>query len=101
MLNNLYAIYDTKGKMYNFPFPYHNDQMAIRAAIDLRNDPNTTPGRHPEDFTLFNLGTYDDGNAQFEILKSPRAVCRFIELPEKPIIDLLDDEPTNVHEAKY
>lgn len=92
----MYAIYDTKAKVYNQPFHFHNDQMAIRACIDLRNDKNTEPGRHPEDFTLHHLGEYEDTTATIKSEKNARCVCRFIELPDKDQIlqDHLDDELT-------
>lgn len=58
-----YSVYDNKALVYGTPFFAVNDGSAIRSFYDLSNDPNTTVGRHPSDFSLFCVGAYDDQNA--------------------------------------
>ena len=40
---------------------------AFRVMADLTSDPNTNVSKNPADFTLFELGTYDDSNARFDL----------------------------------
>lgn len=57
---SLYSIHDSKVGVYNAPFVQANDNAAIRAFTDEVNNPDSLLNRHPEDFTLFCLGSYDD-----------------------------------------
>lgn len=60
MKMNVYSIYDRKALSYGMPFFQATDGAAARSLSDLANDVNTMIGRHPTDFVLFNIGTYDD-----------------------------------------
>lgn len=80
MITILYSIYDSKAGIYNKPFYLLNNAVAMRTAIDLLSDPNTDVGRHPEDFTLFKIGTYDDNTGQVAQLSTLEPVIRFHEL---------------------
>lgn len=40
-----------------------------------RVDANNMLNRHPEDFELYHLGTYDDSSATFELLPKPRQIA--------------------------
>lgn len=55
-----YCIYDRKSLIYNAPFFAVSDGAATRSFSDLANDPQTTIGRHPGDYVLFRVGTFDD-----------------------------------------
>lgn len=39
-----------------------------------RADVNNPMHKHPEDFEFYHLGTYDDGDAKFELLERPRLI---------------------------
>lgn len=54
-----YSVFDTKSLIYHLPFFQPTDGAAVRMFSDLVNDPNTQMGRHPSDFVLFQVGTYD------------------------------------------
>lgn len=60
MLLNAYSIYDRKALQYHPPFYASTDGAAARSLSDLVQDPNTTIGRHPSDYVLYAVGTYDD-----------------------------------------
>lgn len=57
---NAYSIYDRKALQYHPPFFQSTDGSAVRAVSDLVNDGNTTIGRHPADYVLFCVGSYND-----------------------------------------
>lgn len=79
MLVKTYVIYDVKAKFYNKPFFLQNDSVAIRAFTDLANDPTTDVFKHPTDFILFSLGTYDDETAKLSSTE-PLVLARAHEL---------------------
>ena len=60
MKTNAYSIYDRKTLTYHLPFFQTTDGAAVRAFVDLCSDTTTTVGRHPVDYVLFRIGTYDD-----------------------------------------
>lgn len=61
-----YAIYDAKAESYGQPFFLQNDGVAIRLFAGYANDKKTMIGQHPEDFSIFWIGTYDDSNGEIK-----------------------------------
>jgi len=66
MIVRAYTIFDTKGLTYSNPFYAPTDGAAVRIVQDAANDLNTQLGRHPADFVVYNVGTYDDQNGIFQ-----------------------------------
>lgn len=64
MKQKAYAIYDSKLAEFNTPFFSPNNNTAIRTFTDAANDPTTNINRHPEDFSLHHIGTYETDNGQ-------------------------------------
>lgn len=64
MKTSVYSVFDAKAAVYGVPFFMPKDGMAVRAFTDLANDSNTMCGKHPEDFTLFKIGEFDDATGQ-------------------------------------
>lgn len=62
MILKAYSVYDSKGEMFNLPFFQHNAGLALRMFADLVNDPNSQLFRHPLDFVLYEIGTFDDSS---------------------------------------
>lgn len=73
MYINAYTIYDSKSEIYTQPFFQATDAVAQRAFQDLINDPEHPFGRHPQDYTLFALGTFDDSNAEI-LSQAPKSL---------------------------
>ena len=69
MIHKIYAVYDSKGESYTPPFFDHAEGRAIRTFADCCNDTNHQFGKHPEDYTLFNLGEYDDNTGSIDQTK--------------------------------
>lgn len=61
MTLKIFSIWDIKAENFSSPFFMSTAGEAIRAFKDLVNDPNTTPGRHPGDYRLMCIGTFDSG----------------------------------------
>lgn len=60
-----FSVYDSKAECFKNPFPMRTKNEAIRAFSDVSNDQQTEIGKHPEDFTLFYLGSYDELTGKF------------------------------------
>jgi hypothetical protein len=60
MITRMFAFLDTKVGTFLQPFFVVHPQQALRIAIEVGTDPQTTLGRHPADFALCELGTFDD-----------------------------------------
>ena len=60
MIHKIYSIYDSKSEAYSLPFYYQHEGQATRTFSDWVNDPQTPYGKHPEDYTMFAMGTYDE-----------------------------------------
>ena len=74
MIENMFSIYDAKAENYGPPVRALNKATIIRTFTDLANNPQEEIGEHPEDYTLFHLGTYDSTTGKFENLKAPVAL---------------------------
>jgi hypothetical protein len=79
----IFAVYDSKAEAYLSPFFMQSKGQAIRAFGNSASDASTDLGRHPEDFTLFHLGEYDDQNASFSLVSSPISIGLALELVDR------------------
>jgi len=79
MKHMLFAVYDAKAEAYLPPFTMHQQAMAIRAFTDAINDPTHQFNKHPGDYTLFNIGAYDDNDAKIVAQKTPHSIGNGIE----------------------
>lgn len=72
------AVYDRAAAAYGRPIFVLSVGGAIRSFQDEINRvaPENEMNRHPKDFDLYELGTFDDGQARFEIHEDgPRCVA--------------------------
>jgi len=60
----MFVIYDSKANAYMQPWFLTTEPMAVRAFSDLINDPQSNAGKHPEDYTLFSIGNFNDNTAE-------------------------------------
>lgn len=72
MKHKMFVIYDSKANAYMTPWFLHQDAMAQRAFSDCVNDQNHNFGKHPEDYTLFQIGQFDDQTAELNINEKPK-----------------------------
>lgn len=64
MLLHAYSIFDVKAQIWHAPFFMVADGAAARAFSDLANDASTTIGKHPADYTLHRVGSFDDNTGR-------------------------------------
>lgn len=54
---------DCRADLFGPVVQFDNDNVAIRAFLDLCRDASTLVGKHPEDFRLARIAYYDDRSA--------------------------------------
>lgn len=62
MVVNVYSIYDEKAKYFGKLTFFANDDDAKRAFGDLVVTEGNGVNRHPGDFKIYKLGTFDDNS---------------------------------------
>lgn len=69
---------DIKVGIFARPFFVNTVAQAVRSFQDevQRKSPDNELSRHPEDFELFELGTWDEDRAAFDLLDAPRYIVR-------------------------
>lgn len=67
------AIYDTATEAYMRPFTSQSTGQATRMFLDLVNDETHSISKHPEDYSLFHIADFFDGNAK--ITEKDPIVC--------------------------
>jgi len=82
----MFSILDGKSGMYNQPFPAVSRGVALRMFTDLVNDQKTAIARHPEDYTICEIGSFEDSTGLLEPLTNPvplgNAASYIVRTPE-------------------
>lgn len=60
MIQKLFTIYDNKARCYQSIFMAPTLPAGMRMFADAISDPNSSLARHPADFTLVEVGTFDE-----------------------------------------
>ena len=84
MLQSIFTVYDEKAKAHLQPFFMARQEQAIRSFTDCINSPEHTFSRHPEDYTLFIHGSWDDENAAFTLQSHPKPLGNGVEYIQIP-----------------
>lgn len=67
MIIKLFAVFDSKAALFGQPFSDQQEGSAIRNFSDAVNDssnPNNLWNKHPEDFSLFQIGEFDNNSGE-------------------------------------
>jgi hypothetical protein len=90
---NVYSIFDQAAEAFVTPFFMQNDGLAMRAFQDNvnANDENNI-SKHPEQFSLYKIGEYDDKVGVIDSYEQPKVVARAIELKNEQTYSLPEIE---------
>ena len=75
----MYCINDSKVEAFLHPFFVNAKGEAIRGFTELANDPKTNIGKYASDFTLFELGEFDNATAKFVLHSTPISIGLALE----------------------
>lgn len=84
------CVRDVKGETYSQPWFVSTAAAAVRSFTDLVNDSQKgqTLNTHPEDFQLYEMGTFDDTTGEFVTLPVPKHLVTGSSVKkEKPLFD--------------
>lgn len=76
----IFSIYDVKGKFYSTPFYVINKPTAVRTFTDAVHDEQTLICKHPEDYSLYYLGEFEDEFCTFNLENAPELVHTALQL---------------------
>lgn len=78
----IFAVFDSKAAAFMQPFFMANGAVACRSFQEACNDVSTQFFKHPEDFTLYSLGYFEDNLATFEANGAPKPLVTAASLKE-------------------
>lgn len=78
-----FSVYDDKAHAYITPFFLPETDLALRTFSDCVNDPNHQWGKHPEDYTLFGLGSFDVLSGKLSALEPSTVLANGLTLKRR------------------
>jgi hypothetical protein len=82
MIQKIFSVYDDKAEAYLQPFFAGSKGLATRSITDVVNDANHQFHKYAADFTLFELGEFDDTNGNITLHDSKVNLGTLIEYKE-------------------
>lgn len=71
MILKVFSVFDEKAQVFGQPFFLPHNGIALRSFSDLVQDSQTSINRHPEDFKLYLIGSYDDNSGSLNPVAQP------------------------------
>lgn len=94
MVVKVFSVYDVGVEAYMNPFFMRSRGEALRAFSNLCNDPQTSMFKNPEDYTLFELASYDDSTGKFTNETTPLSLGVAVEF-KKNSPEFYKEKPQN------
>lgn len=92
MKHLVFTVYDVKAEAYLRPFFVPTRGIATRTFENEVLNPESLMYNNPEDYTLFEIASFDDDNATFVPLVPPAAVLTGLQVLAKSRVKALVDE---------
>lgn len=83
MLKFIYSVYDQKSKVFGNPFISNNRATAERDFGYACNDVHSQISKWPADFTLYEIGSFEDTTCKIELNSPPEIVGHGIQYKEE------------------
>lgn len=81
----IFSVYDEKAEIWSKPIYGRTTALAVRQFDDAVNDPTTELHKYAGDYTLFEIGEWDDTEGTVEMLEAKKNLgnaIQFIKMPE-------------------
>ncbi|AXH76199.1 MAG: nonstructural protein [Microviridae sp.] len=84
MIMEMCALFDAATHMYGRPFFVVHTAQAVRGFRDaiLKGERDDDVAKHPDDFSLYYLGRFDDNSGRFELLQDHQLLARGKDVKE-------------------
>lgn len=79
MKHKIFSVFDSKTEAFLPPFSLKTVGEAERVITSMVSDPNNNFCKYAEDFTLYELGTWNDENCKYELLDTPFSVGLLVQ----------------------
>lgn len=73
MIIAIFSVYDAKAEAYLQPFYSQNGGTAVRAMIQAAMDPEHNFNKFAPDFTLFEIGSFNDSTGELKNLEAKKS----------------------------
>jgi len=100
MEQKLYVVYDSASETYTAPTVHRARGEAIRSFTDGVNSPDGVLSTHSADFTLFEIGEYNQATGDLTLYEAKHKVLNGIEVKENPPVPPKVQEITDTGIAK-
>ena len=80
MVKKLFSVYDSQTELFGQPIMAVNKGDVIRQFTVIVNDGTSQYSLHVMDYSLFELGEFDESTGLFSPLTAPARVCMASEL---------------------
>lgn len=77
------AVRDSAVDAFMRPFFVPTTGFAVRSFQDEVKNPESPMAKHPGDFALYELGTFDEDTGRCNNLSAPRQLVRAVDLGDK------------------
>lgn len=95
----IFAIYDSKAAAFLQPFFAPNSDVAQRMVIQAAQDPSSTWALFGADYTLFQLGHFEDADGKFDIHAAYQSCGNVLTMIERFRPQVQDPKVHSVHGA--
>jgi len=79
----VFAVFDIKAESHGNLITLPAVGLATRTFSDAINAPNSPLGDNPEDYSLYELGTYDPVSGRMMGLERPKFIAHAVEFKKK------------------
>lgn len=86
----LFAVRDAKAEAFIPPFVLPNEAMAVREFTGCANDPTHAFCRNSDDYSLYEVGEFDDATGVLTVPAEPRFLVKASSLRKQVELPLLD-----------
>lgn len=83
MVSKVYTVYDSKVEAYLPPFMAQTKGHAVRMFSDEVNNEQSALHRHPEDYTLFEIGEFDDAKGVYSMHEAKQPLGTALEFKKQ------------------
>lgn len=84
MTLKIFTVFDSKAEVYMTPFFLKSRGEAIRSWTEVVNDGQAIFCKHPSDFTLFEIGTFDELSGSVTMYESKVSLGLALEFKKAP-----------------
>lgn len=74
-----FSILDAKASAYGRPMFFPTDAMVVRSLADAVSDTKSDLCRHAADFSMYEVGSFDEASGQLTPLQAPKYLAKCLD----------------------